>query len=76
MSTIRLNLLTLSLGLKHKSWRVHEKTQKLEIKSNIGRTAPCLIAIYVNECGDSDIEKTICLTESVQTLISAHFPPM
>lgn len=32
----------------------------------MGHTTPYLITTYVNECGDSDIEKTICLTESVQ----------
>ena len=35
----------------------------------MGYIAPCLIAIYVNRCGDNNIKITICLTKLLQTLL-------
>ena len=49
-------------------WNSHTKRGEF-----MGHTAPCLIAIYIIGCGDSDIKTTICLTKSLQALLLTFY---
>ena len=49
-------------------WKPHTKRAEF-----MGHTAPCLIAIYVIGCGDSDVKIAICLTKSLQTLFLTFY---